>query len=511
MAGAVGMALGIRKCAVAHMRGGAVKRHVGEIRVAGGEVQEVEVGDPYRYLRVHQVMRVHAKVTKMRIRTEYLRRVRLVWNSALNAGEKVRAHNVWAVAVLRYYFAVTEWHPSDLLELDRATRGTLTQSQAHSLGATPEWLYLPRAKGGRGIKGVALTFEMETVNAALYLSTADDVQVRGAVRCMEWVVEEHLLPTTMSKGRDILEHYGISASVLDPGFQDPDGRPIGRIQKAVKAELVRAQQGELLSQVMAKIQHGTYPRQLTEDGIDRAASVKWLVDGKVPARVEAMVFEAQDNATRTRAREGRIFKTRDDQSCRACHEREETVGHILAGCVFHLFRGIKKRHDRALYVLVREILLGLGVPLPATYRYPWGQAEARTFGTGSVTVVVDTVIQTRGRVMEYRPDVVVYQHAAKCIEIFEVACAYEPCLLEREIEKRRKYLPLATDLARQFEGYRTRVTPVVMGDLGTVGRLRTHLTESGVFWQDQVDRVVCGIQREVLCGSVDLLTKHLLL
>ncbi len=190
MAGAVGMALGIRKCAVAHMRGGAVKRHVGEIRVAGGEVQEVEVGDPYRYLRVHQVMRVHAKVTKMRIRTEYLRRVRLVWNSALNAGEKVRAHNVWAVAVLRYYFAVTEWHPSDLLELDRATRGTLTQSQAHSLGATPEWLYLPRAKGGRGIKGVALTFEMETVNAALYhLSTADDVQVRGAVRCMEWVVE----------------------------------------------------------------------------------------------------------------------------------------------------------------------------------------------------------------------------------------------------------------------------------------------------------------------------------
>ena len=315
----------------------------------------------------------------------------------------------------------------------------------------------------------------------------------------------------MSKGRDILEHYGISACVLDPGYQDPDGRHVGRIQKAVKAELVRAQQGELLTQVKAKIQHGTYPRQLAGDGIDRAASVKWLVDGKVPARVEAMVFEAQDNATRTRAREGRIYITREDQLCRACHEREETVGHILAGCVFHQFRGIKTRHDRALYVLVREILLGLGVPLPATYRYPWGQAEARTFGTGSVTVVVDTVIQTRGRVMEYRPDVVVYQHAAKCIEIFEVACAYEPCLLEREIEKRRKYLPLATDLARQFEGYRTRVTPVVMGDLGTVGRLRTHLAEAGVFWQDQADRVVCGIQREVLCGSVDVLTKHLLL
>ncbi len=185
VAGAVGMALGIRKCAVAPIKCGAVKRHVGEIRVTGGEVQEVEDGDPYRYLGVHQVMRVHARVTKMRIRTEYLRRVRLVWNSALNAGEKVRAHNTWAVAVLRYYYAVTEWHPSDLLELDRATRGTFTQNQANLLGAAPERLYLPRAKGGRGIKGAALTFELETVSAALYLSTADDVQVRGAVRCME--------------------------------------------------------------------------------------------------------------------------------------------------------------------------------------------------------------------------------------------------------------------------------------------------------------------------------------
>ncbi len=156
--------------------------------------------------------------------------------------------------------------------------------------------------------------------------------------------------------------------------------------------------------------------------------------------------------------------------------------------------------------------MGLGIPLPATYRNPWGKAEARTFGTGNVTVVVDTLIQTtRGREMENRPDVVGYQHAAKRIQIFEVACAYEPCLLEREFEKRRKYLPLAFDLARQFDGYRTRVTPVVMGDLGTVGRLRTHLTEAGVFWKDQVDRVVCGNQREVLCGSVDLLTKHLLL
>ncbi len=119
-------------------------------------------------------------------------------------------------------------------------------------------------------------------------------------------------------------------------------------------------------------------------------------------------------------------------------------------------------------MLVREILLGLGILLPATYRNPWGKAEARTFRTGNVTVVVDTLIQTRGREMENRPDVVVYKHAAKRIQIFDVACAYELCLLEREFEKRRKYLPLAADLARQFGGYRTRVTPVVMGDLGTV-------------------------------------------
>ncbi len=161
----------------------------------------------------------------------------------------------------------------------------------------------------------------------------------------------------------------------------------------MKTELVRAQQEELLAQVKAKINHGMYPRQLAVNGVDQKASVKWLMDGKVPARVEAMVFEAQDNATRTRAREERIYKTREGQLCSACHKWDETVGHILARCEFHKFGGIKARHDRALYVLVREILLGLGIPLPATYSSPWGEAEARTFETEQVTVVVDTLIQ----------------------------------------------------------------------------------------------------------------------
>ena len=40
------------------------------------------------------------------------------------------------------------------------------------------------------------------------------------------------------------------------------------------------------------------------------------------------------------------------------------------------------------------------------------------------------------------------------------------------MEKRPKYQDLAADLSCQNPGYKVHVVPVVMGDLGTVGRLK---------------------------------------
>ncbi len=207
-----------------------------------------------------------------------------------------------------------------------------------------------------------------------------------------------------------------------------------------------------------------------------------------------------------------FLNRRDDDKCRACHDAPETIGHILSSCRFHEWTLMKRRHDRLLYVLVREIFLAEGIPLPPEYRNLYGRAVAGNFGPVGVTeIAVDQLSPTMSAITERRPDILIRRYKNKTITILEVAAAYESCLEEREMEKRRKYQPLAADLAKQENGWRARCVPVVVGDLGTIGRLRSYLDGSDLFWPNVTERIVTYLQREVVCASVDLLAKHLLL
>ena len=52
-----------------------------------------------------------------------------------------------------------------------------------------------------------------------------------------------------------------------------------------------------------------------------------------------------------------------------------------------------------------------------------------------------------------------------------MACAFNSLVEEREKEKADKYEELATDMAVHQPGYRVRVVPIVIGDLGSIGGL----------------------------------------
>ena len=165
-----------------------------------------------------------------------------------------------------------------------------------------------------------------------------------------------------------------------------------------------------------------------------------------------------------------------------------------------------------MYVLAREIFLAEGIPLPPEYRNLYGRAVAGNFGpVGETEIAVDQLCPTMSPIAERRPDILIRKYRNNTITILEVAAAYESCLKEREMEEHRKYQPLAADLARQERNWRARCVPVVVSDLGTIGRLRSSLDSSNMFWPNVTERIVTHLRREVVCASADLLAKHLLL
>ena len=66
-------------------------------------------------------------------------------------------------------------------------------------------------------------------------------------------------------------------------------------------------------------------------------------------------------------------------------------------------------------------------------------AKPGVFDTRAMVVKVGQVTTTDRVVLESRPDLLVRQPAKKHIVILEVACAWEPLILEREREKAAKY------------------------------------------------------------------------
>ena len=58
-----------------------------------------------------------------------MRRLKLVMQSKLNGGNKIKAVNTWAVALLRYGGGVIRWTKDELQNMDRKTRKMMTMNE----------------------------------------------------------------------------------------------------------------------------------------------------------------------------------------------------------------------------------------------------------------------------------------------------------------------------------------------------------------------------------------------
>ncbi len=214
VAAAVGMTLGVRKCAVAHLKKGKLRCDASGVVVSAGIIREIDSSTPYRYLGVEQVFRAHSGLTRARVRQEYLKRVALVWSSPLSISEKVAAHNGWAVVVVRFYMPLIEWYRRDLVELDVRTRAILSANQAHNPAASSARVHLHRDMGGRGLAALTFVWEVEVMGAALYLTRAEDSRIEGSVAFLKHFEEAEHRMTILGAALPILDRYQMRCGLL---------------------------------------------------------------------------------------------------------------------------------------------------------------------------------------------------------------------------------------------------------------------------------------------------------
>ena len=121
----IGMGFEIKKCGILTMKRGKIVKSEG-IKLPDTEVMKQVGQEGYTYLGIIELDKIKETEMKEKITKEYKRRQRLILKSKLNGRNKITAINTWAVAIFRYRTGIIQWKASELKDLDRKPRKTMT-------------------------------------------------------------------------------------------------------------------------------------------------------------------------------------------------------------------------------------------------------------------------------------------------------------------------------------------------------------------------------------------------
>ena len=341
----------MRKCAVVHIRRGVHSQQNFGRDIVGDRVTTLEEGRQYKFLGVLETLVQEEKMILELAAKEYLRRLSVIWSSPLSDYNRVVASNQFALPVLGYLMWTQHWPVTDLKIVDREARKIIVENGGKHPGGSTALLYLPREKGGRGLRAVETEYKVTKVKAALRLYENKD-QVMEMVREFEERAESLGHRSLVKDAAKFAEDLGVNLHLKHPdpvcAVNSREIIPSHRVKEVLK-ECVEEKlerevrglewQGELLIDRKSD-------SQLCKNGC-----FSWLSKWKsCPSYTIAGAFEIYEQLLPTKLYFSKKTHTScsGDVKCRLCGHAQESVPHILAGCTALAQNKYLFRHNMAL-------------------------------------------------------------------------------------------------------------------------------------------------------------------
>ena len=144
------MKFGLDKCAYIYIVRGIQKSLGTKLSINGTDIEELDSGQTYTYLRQEEDIGFEGELNKQRVTREYLGRVMQIWNSELYSRNKVLTQNIFAIPVLTPAFGILEWTKQELEDLSIKAIKILTACASFHINSDIDRLYCYRKYGGRG-------------------------------------------------------------------------------------------------------------------------------------------------------------------------------------------------------------------------------------------------------------------------------------------------------------------------------------------------------------------------
>ena len=454
----ISMSFGIDKCAKVSVKRGKVVGREGIKLPDGNEIKQLKGEENYKYLGILEEGDINHDKIKNNVRSEYNRRLKLILKSKLNGRNKVLAINTYAIPVVRYTAGIVKWNVEEVKEIDRKTRKLMTIHHGLHPRADVDRLYLPRSKGGRGLKSV------------------EDIVNEEEIALNDYVKKNEYLLNIIKETPNILKDHTEN-----------------------KKEYSQRKENERLQSYKNKPLHGKYVKDI-EGKIDIESTNLWLHKGDLKIETEGLITAAQDQSLPVRALNN-IYKNNESPLCRLCNEKIETVEHIVSGCKVLAGNEYKQRHDNVAKNIHWHLCKKNGIECEEKW---WNHQPEPVEENDAIKILWDFNIYTDKKITARRPDIVVIDRINKIVQIIDISVPADHRVEEKENEKVNKYQDLRIEIERLWE-LKTMTTPIVIGSLGAIPtRFKEQLKRLDI---DNFN--IVNIQKSVLLGTAHIIRKVL--
>ena len=266
--------------------------------------------------------------------------------------------------------------------------------------------------------------------------------------------------------------------------------------KALKKKVKEKIQERRRERWEGKPLHGQFPNNTHKPYVDQQTTNLWLTAGDLKGETEGFLIAAQDQSLMTRNYQHNILNQNIDSLCRLCHNKTESIDHILTGCETLAPTEYLRRHNNAASYMHWVICKDHNVQVAEK----WYQHEpAKITNKDHITIMWDCPIITDRKINANRPDIVVKNTKTNTSLLIDMSVPSDRNICLKYNEKKSKYKDLEIEISRMWK-VKTETIPVIIGALGTISNATKASTKK---ISSNID--LKTLQKIVLLGSAHIM------
>ena len=479
----------------------------------GTKISFLKPDETYKFMGVHESNKFDIDGLERGLATTVEQRTHIIWSSMLSDHNKVIATNVFVNFSLQYYFWSCKFRIDFLKEMDRTVRRVMNVCGAKHTNVMNEVLYLPRKKGGRGLKSIESMYKEIKIKSAAKTKSDPDPRMNIVNRYHQ----HHLSSNSYSLFKEanryckemqlemLCDTEVISISIADETISTTTDNFMDKLKTLLKNEQLKSQ----FNVILGSNWQGTITKIRSEDEFIVSDYNWWLMNWKScpTTTVSAVMLLLYQTLSTKCFLKYRLNDKDMDTTCRLCNTGIESVKHLLSNCGELAKKVYMDRHNSALKCFFGPLLVKLGFCSKSNF---WFSTESikPSYENERYRVYWD-IPEYNGSDNEDeatapRPDGKVVLLNEKKIFLIEMTV---PWIEYRETKydlKASKYKPIQGNLKLDYPDFQIDQITLVMDVLGGYS---THLRDNieKVFEdKKEVRNIIRDMQKAVICNAAHL-------